>query len=251
MLGILQAIFDKFNSVLGHAVAGALHDYLNITIDEEGAWKLLVGSLGLLLPATVPFLHRFFKQRVGLYRCLLDDRQKLSGFWVETISKNDITYVTVSEMYYDRKAKDYRMEFNSFDDKCAHHATLHTHMISHEIQDGSFIELLYRGTYSKTARRAIGYARFEYNRGYKDGTGHIVDFELDENETMRQTIRLSFRLHRLKGREIRSILKSKRVHTNEHRARIARHFLDREQGLESTLVPKRLTRQIEDINHGR
>lgn len=185
-------------------------------IPDEKEWLIVGGVAIVVIPPLLRLIHRLLHKYFGLYRRLIHEEEKYCGSWLETITKNNVKYMTLIDVYFNRATQKYCIFGRAFDESLNLHATFSSYMFTMD-ESKPTIEILYSGAYVNTGRTARGWCIYFLSKDLSGGHGYIVDFELDETEVMRQTLRLSFVLTRLNRRLLRRRINSPRLRNDGDR----------------------------------
>ncbi|HVC60114.1 MAG TPA: hypothetical protein VND19_07130 [Acetobacteraceae bacterium] len=185
-------------------------------IPDEKEWLIAMGVALVLIPPLARLIHRLLHKYVGLYRRLIYEEEKYCGSWLETITKNNLKYMTLIDVYFNRATLKYSISGRAFDESLNLHATFSSYMFTLD-ESKQTMEILYSGAYVNTGRTAKGWCIYFLSKDLSGGHGYIVDFELDETEVMRQTLRLAFVLTRLNRRVLRRRINSSRLRNDGDR----------------------------------
>jgi len=211
-----------FLAEVGAVVAEEAARVFHLTTDETFGLFILI----TFIPLSGIYFHGYLKSHSHLYRSKFEDKEKLVGVWIQQITKNGITYYTVIDFYFDRKSLSYKLNGSAYDERNNHHAAFASYVLLTNEQEGiTDLKYLFKGTYTATARPVDGYAYWHINHGLLDGTGHIVDFELDRTENvMRSELRLSFNLKKLLRADLNAILRRRYMATEDDHKTIASYM---------------------------
>lgn len=220
-------LIEKFFIDLWGKIVELFGNYLGTSMTSEAAGKVIGIALIFASPTLLKLCHNWLKDYVSIYRMLRDDREKLTGQWVEIIKKNEVLYFTIFSIKWSRMKNDYQLEGLALNEAADEHATFASYYISPELRNGKVLEVLYEGDYASTGDPTSGYGKYAFNDGFNDGLGHIVDFVLEFNEAPRESPKLSFSFERILPAKIKQLIGRRKIRSRDDRLELVQAYASR------------------------